>query len=83
MCVDVDEDWPLAGAEHPGRDEPEADCEHHEHGARADRHERLDHEARVEVDPGHTRHTSHVMLQFRMGPLRLQRGYTFYHRRKH
>ena len=46
----TDDYSPLAGAEHPGGDEPEGDGEYHEEGPWTDGHEGLDHELGVEVD---------------------------------
>ena len=40
----------LAYPHNPAEDEPEGDCEHHQHTARTNGHQGLDHEACVEVD---------------------------------
>ena len=44
-------DSPLASSEHPAGEYPERDHEYDEDGTRTDRHQSLEHEARVEIDP--------------------------------
>lgn len=42
---------PFALSERPAGDDPQGDHEHQQHGAWADGHESLEHEAGIEVDP--------------------------------